>query len=221
MGMLSPVIWGNPYGRAQKTRCPVAGSLYSVAIISKPVKEIMYKIIGAVVAVLLVIGGAIYYFASASNPSAMSRDKAASLILAYEKQNNPMEFVMSNPGNVSGSFSTTKCPSGLPPNTTLFDEGYLSMVAYGYITHTSKDAPYVDAAHSNSSEYRLFAAYPSGNVNVSGITSTGNNLLQAEFTQTFELTPIGIACGMSATQNLSAVLQLYDDGWRVVQIGSQ
>ncbi|MHB8660953.1 MAG: hypothetical protein ACYC75_03420 [Minisyncoccota bacterium] len=131
----------------------------------------IYIVSGVVVAVLAV-GGAIYYFASASS-GGITRDKVATMILVYQKEN-----------------PTT----GLTTLAMIFACG-----------------------RGNNADVQL------GNVTVTGITYLTQSMIQTDFTETDQLTPSGMAClhssNSSFTSNGKAMLQLFDDGWKVANVG--
>lgn len=129
-------------------------------------------IVSGIIVLVLIVGGLVYYFTTASNPNAMSRDKAAGLILAYQKE-NPAE----------------------------------GLTEYEMIT---------------SCYYTSTANVQLGSVSVTGITYLTQSMIQADFTETDQLTPSGMKClhisNSSFTSNGKAILQLFDDGWRVVNV---
>jgi hypothetical protein len=164
----------------------------------------------AVVGGLIVVAGLFYYLAhtnssGASSSGTLSRDEASSLILAYMKQ-NPDTLGVNNYG--------LECPASAIQNSQaaqkmLVSEGYLSA---NYMP-TSKGTSYV--FQSDQDGATLVVAEPQS-IEVTGITATGQDTDQADFTAFQQLTPFGVACSYPTSESISVNLQLYDNGWRVV-----
>jgi hypothetical protein len=132
--------------------------------------KFVFVVVGLVV---LVGGGLFYYFSTALSPSAMSRHKAAAMILAYYKQ---------NPDAIRGT------------------DGML--LACTYVTDASAQLE---------------------SVTVTGITYPMPNTMQADFTETDQISPSAMTCMHSSTNTLTsdgkAIFQLFDDGWKVIHVG--
>lgn len=170
-------------------------------------KYISIKILLPVVIVVLAAVGGLYYFSHKSSggfldPNAMTREKAAEIILAYLTQHPEYGSVMMT-GSLQNTGSGIECPNGMILGDTkasqqLEKEGYLTEVyAHGVHTYTptAQAQPYVLTANTSTNGINnsniLFAKLIS--VEVTGLTDLQKGFVQANFTGTNQITPFGAA----------------------------
>ncbi len=161
---------------------------------------------------------------AATNPNVMTREKAAGLIQSYIKQNYPMDWMGTTGGAIDGQGFT--CPSKYGSSASgavasnLVSQGYFTETTDAdnneIFTATAKTSPYVISAATGVTNVLLATIT---NVTVTGISNTvQSNAVQVDFTATFKLTPFGAACSYPTSQSSFAILQSFDDGWRVAAV---
>lgn len=160
---------------------------------------------------------------AASNSNTMTRDKAAALVLAYLKEQQAPE------GMIATDVNGFSCGNGsMNPDLTteLVNQGYVSETTSGagtllYKTNyaaTAKANPYIVSSPTTANyDTATVLLAQVANVAITGIADTSqNNAVQVNWTATYQLTPFGVVCSSPTAQSGIAILELFDDGWRVV-----